>query len=150
MADRKQYDREYKLKSRDRKRLLELKKLHNKRREIVKQEGKILDQVKQFKGGQVGGITLCEVVGRQKANFFGSNPKSPSKVNKIINIIINNMDYKEYNLWLNRPARTINTNLDWKEIDKGMRELRFPLFISVLFIIYLITTMFVNQKYEQI
>jgi len=45
MTDRKQYDRDYKAKSRDKKRLLALKDLHKQRREIVKKEGKILDQI---------------------------------------------------------------------------------------------------------
>jgi len=55
------------------------------------------------------------------------------------------MNYKEYNLFLNRPARVAGKkNLDWEAIDEGMREVRFPLMISVLFIIYLMATMFAN------
>ena len=54
------------------------------------------------------------------------------------------MNYKEYNIFLNRPARVIKKNLDWEAIDEGMRELRFPLIITVLFIIYLIATMFIK------
>ncbi len=46
MIDRKQYKKEWKEKDRDRKRLLELKELHRKRRAITKKEGKILDQIK--------------------------------------------------------------------------------------------------------
>jgi hypothetical protein len=42
-----QYKQDWKYKDRNRKRLLELKKLHKQRREIVKKEGKILDQIKE-------------------------------------------------------------------------------------------------------
>ncbi len=45
-TDRKQYKKDWKKKNRDRDRLLRLKDLHRKRREIVKQEGRILDQIK--------------------------------------------------------------------------------------------------------
>ncbi len=44
---RKKYIKDFIYKDRNRKRLLELKKLHKQRREIVKKEGKILDQIKE-------------------------------------------------------------------------------------------------------
>ena len=43
--NRAEYKKEWKKKDRDRDRLLRLKDLHKQRREIVKKEGKILDQI---------------------------------------------------------------------------------------------------------
>ena len=49
------------------------------------------------------------------------------------------MNYKEYNKFLNRPARVIGRkNKDYEAMDEGWKEIRIVLIITFIFSLFIV------------
>lgn len=49
------------------------------------------------------------------------------------------MDYKEYNAWLNRPARVVGKrNKDYEAMDEGWKGVRIALVITFIFSLFIV------------